>query len=784
MELTKQNSYLKEYVLKCPICYELFSSIHKPFIIPCGHTICSICLENLKKISAEDYDEDYASEFNDEEFDMSLESEEEEENIDHSAGSEEEEGHEEVSESSEGSEEEDNEDSENEILLENLNAPDINLDDFVNSSRVNANMDENILFDLSEAKLNSNNKKIKIKCSICRKRMKIIQKDILLNLNIIKVVDYLNSNENIFTNKDSIEGNTNVKLENIKKEEKQIKEDKRIFCKMCRFVDTENSHLSNESSRNHKEYFVFLGEESFNKMKNFYLNSNSTLNFNNELNKNDMNGININDEISNSIDINSKIESKNEKVESDFKKMKIFSDYFCMNDIKELIISAFSFFFEKLINSQEYLNSAQIYIKNYFMINSKAGYLKNKSYRKLTKLYEKYNDVIVKLNKEEEKSSEKLILQKANNCIEAAEVLCDKYYEIIGHYIDNYEKIGVIESSSTKSKEFSNLKKIIDNTIKFKVMKILNNEFFNSYWNNLLKYERRYAVSSYYGGDKILIFDLRVENELQVNYDRIFSELKEEESLTQDQVENLYTESVEVDDDGRYLYLIGKRSKPSKAFRCYDLLKRKLENKSKMPVKFTAVDKYFFNNKLFILGGSDENSLKSCYYYDVEADWWEELPSLNVSRSNKSIAVNENKIYVFGGNSSTENDDLLKFEMLDLNKMGENNFRWQILKIKNYETPIYSMLYGFIAKNYLLILGGEELNYYEENLKGYLINISENEDERRVVEEFKIKEGMMKTNNPCSTLRGLIVGSQSGNDYFTKFDIKNNFAKLKHTPYL
>ena len=58
MEFRKQNSNLREYILKCPICYELFSNVHKPLIIPCGHTICSLCVENLKKIADEEYDDD------------------------------------------------------------------------------------------------------------------------------------------------------------------------------------------------------------------------------------------------------------------------------------------------------------------------------------------------------------------------------------------------------------------------------------------------------------------------------------------------------------------------------------------------------------------------------------------------------------------------------------------------------------------------------------------------------------------------------------------------------
>jgi hypothetical protein len=272
-----------------------------------------------------------------------------------------------------------------------------------------------------------------------------------------------------------------------------------------------------------------------------------------------------------------------------------------------------------------------------------------------------------------------------------------------------------------------------------------------------------------------------VQNELQVNYERIFSEIKDED------LENLYTEHVEVDENGRYLYLVGKRNKPSKIFRCYDLLKRKLEDKKKLPIKFVMVDKYLYKNKLFILGGSLENDNLSnnCYYYDIETDWWAELPPLNIARTNKSIAVFEDKFYVFGGSSYSETEDLLIFEVLDLNLMGKgrNFFKWQMFKVKGYHDPVHSMLYGFIGKGWLVIISGEESSYHSENLKAYLIQISDNVEDTKVVEEFKIKNAMLNTNNPCGNLRGLIVGSQSGNDYFTKFDMRSNLAKLKTTLY-
>ena len=183
MELNKQNSFLREHI-KCPICYEEFSDVYKPLIIPCGHTICSQCVINIKKISAEDIDDsEYFSDDLDEEFDISLDTEEEEEEHEEGEDShqsqsemeEEDNSQEDSEDSDEEDEDEDenqNEEDENSIEVENFSHPDLNL------IKASIRNEENLV-NLGEANNLGNvphfnilkKPKIKFKCSICRKNL-------------------------------------------------------------------------------------------------------------------------------------------------------------------------------------------------------------------------------------------------------------------------------------------------------------------------------------------------------------------------------------------------------------------------------------------------------------------------------------------------------------------------------------------------------------------------------------------------------------------------------------
>ena len=36
-------------VFECPICFNPYSELCKPMNIPCGHTLCMLCLQRLQK---------------------------------------------------------------------------------------------------------------------------------------------------------------------------------------------------------------------------------------------------------------------------------------------------------------------------------------------------------------------------------------------------------------------------------------------------------------------------------------------------------------------------------------------------------------------------------------------------------------------------------------------------------------------------------------------------------------------------------------------------------------
>ena len=235
------SNYLKEFIFKCPICYELYSNVHKPLILPCGHTVCSECFESIKKQSEEDDEEEYHSAQPEDEFDVSLESDEEE-SEEEEEGEEEESGTEEE-ESNESVETVEEQEDENEILTdeqpENLQIlnQDQNLNEIGNKEITEI-----------EENLNKNPKVIRIKCSICRKKMKINDDEILLNKNVISVIN-------------SIDSKSKINKGNLGK----------VFCKMCRVIDIETNHLSKSKCANHGPFLIELNQDLFNIIKKIYI---------------------------------------------------------------------------------------------------------------------------------------------------------------------------------------------------------------------------------------------------------------------------------------------------------------------------------------------------------------------------------------------------------------------------------------------------------------------------------------------------------------------------------
>jgi hypothetical protein len=706
MEINKQTSFLREHI-KCPICFEEFSNIHKPLIIPCGHTICSICVENIKKMTEEDYDEDeYRSDMEqEEEYDISLDTDD---NQDNNESQNDDHNSDDSQEDSEAEEEEDEDEDEygnetNSVESESLEpAPFGNI---IQNSHIE----------------NKKDKKIRFKCSICRKKMKIMESEIIQNKSIINIIDSYQNPQN--------EG----------KKEASKNLNKKIFCKLCRYVDLESNHLVKFSS--HNNFVVDL--ESENVLKNLKL----------------VFGIQENDH------------SLNISQEKNYQE-----------EIKKSLFD----FYDYITNQDNITKYSNDYFKNYFKVNSKAAYIKYKSYKKLTALYNEFEKVAQEIEKSK-KYEESLVSlrRKEENILKNTDKLLQKYYKIINVYFVNYNLI-LGESSNNPLVESQNkniedaklikihLNKIIEKLFYDKCLKLLKDGFFQTYFNKIFTSERRYAICSNNSDNKLYIYDLRLENELEINFKNVFTSMESENEG--EDFENLFSDYLEIDEDGRNIFILGERNKDSQNFFKYDLNLQELRKMEDMPIKFSSVDRICVNNKLFVLGGSNIDSvpLLECFYFDLESENWNEMPALNIHRYNKSIAYNKEKFYIFGGHSLDNESLVNKFEIIKL-PITENS-QWQTLTIINFNTILASYLYGFQSENIFVILGGQDYNEDAEK-KGYFIDFSIHEPQ--VIEEFKLKNEMINSYSTCSSLRGILIGSPLGDGYFTKMNLRSNFKKLK-----
>lgn len=813
MELSKQISYLKEYILKCPICYEQFSNIYKPLIIPCGHTICSLCVENIKKIAEEEYDDDYSSDLAEQDYDISLDTDEENEQDESSIPIEESENREsdhDQSESDSDQEEEEDEEDENSIEIEEPIYPSQSL--LIQQNDGNTDLLNQINTSVSQAQPVTNHrsdKKIKLKCSICRKKMKIFEDEIMINSS---VMDFINSFHNaslaeagnlLNKIKETSQGKENIAvtdsnyiedktsdLNNFQQSNKsQTFPENKIFCRFCRIVDICSYHLINHGT--HEPYFINLNSEEFSKFKSYFENIQDK-----KIEEIQNIQIDINDCKSNDL--------------CDFSHLKDHN-----SSINNQICHSLELFFNEIIKSSEFFNDSKDYMKNYFQVNSKYCYLKHKSYRKLTKLYVKFNKVISEMDSLEfssDKESDNKIsclIKKGEEILENTNTLLDKYFRLTDIYLKNYEKILIKTTEEKKDDNLENIdekKQKTDKNINYniydsqnkydlsnitdklyldKIKNHLKTGFFESYMNKTIDSERRYATCIDNSDNLIYIFDMRIENELEVDYKIIFEQINESEQSESEKEEN-FSDYIEIDQEGRKLYILGKRAKDSKSFRSFDMNTRSLKEEKNMPEKFGITDRYFVNNKLFILGGAltDLNPIMKCYYYDTLADWWFDLPNLNLNKYNKSIAYNDNKFFVFGGSATDRNSDTLKFEVLDMTNISQPDFKWQVFSVKKFNEFLMNSFYAFISHDIFVILAGVEVTNYDELQKGYIIKFDEtNWENSEVIEEFKIKNTMVNSFNTLSYYRGMMIGSRLGDGYFTKMNFKNNFKKLKNVIY-
>ena len=282
---------------KCPICYEPFNYNKKPYLLLlCGHTFCNSCISRIKKECIED-DTKYKSlsdfyhdqkkksnlcdsqtsvfsdnckkksysekeeEKSDENEDENLSkkskdsyvelNEEEEEKIENG---EKEDDYSDENNSGFNDEEEEEEENEN---MSKSEEEEENEESDDNSEKSINDINDIIAINDNNKKEQKNKKKcFKFKCPFCMFRVKISDKELILNENLLKINDIYDKSENEINNNNS----TN--------------EEKNYFCEACNNIVTNFAHFE-KYGNDHDIYLFELNDNTFKRafdnLKEFFL---------------------------------------------------------------------------------------------------------------------------------------------------------------------------------------------------------------------------------------------------------------------------------------------------------------------------------------------------------------------------------------------------------------------------------------------------------------------------------------------------------------------------------
>ena len=135
----------------------------------------------------------------------------------------------------------------------------------------------------------------------------------------------------------------------------------------------------------------------------------------------------------------------------------------------------------------------------------------------------------------------------------------------------------------------------------------------------------------------------------------------------------------------------------------------KIEFIDKMPQKRAFHSSIYFDNNLYIIGGMSEknNYLNDCYCFNITKKKWIKMPDINITRLNPSLCIyNNNYLYVIRGSNKIESIDNIEF--INIKNFNEG---WNLFKPVD---PGFSWfgcdtsLAITIKQNQILIFGGRD----------------------------------------------------------------------------
>ena len=321
----------------------------------------------------------------------------------------------------------------------------------------------------------------------------------------------------------------------------------------------------------------------------------------------------------------------------------------------------------------------------------------------------------------------------------------EKYIHVVGEEKkENIRKnIKNIGKMSKLFNEFNNIKEIVKNL-----------EGYNSIINDLFKYIYKEIENNFIMLNDILISNYNlILNNISINYNTnkrnyiisfidntkqifLYNILEKKynyynfESILK--LDKNFNNSMCIEYDDKDLIFISGGKEDTEYYSSdmiliISLSKEIIELDGKLPTRKSFHSNIYFEGKLYLLGGIEQNKKCSsnCFYFSINNKKWYYFPNLNKQRANCSLCIqNKSILYVFGGRD--DNNDLNSIEFIDLNDI--NNKTWNIFIPIDYGyvwVHLENSLIISYNNNKILICGGEDKNgnLYKET---FLLDINNN----------------------------------------------------------
>ena len=240
---------------------------------------------------------------------------------------------------------------------------------------------------------------------------------------------------------------------------------------------------------------------------------------------------------------------------------------------------------------------------------------------------------------------------------------------------------------------------------------LLNNIIYNDY--NLLlneisfnynQYPRKYILSYINNTKKLFIYNTILNNYKTKDFEKILINFEN------------FNDSMSINfNDDDLIFISGGKSKSKFSYsNKFIILKwstEKIEYNDTLPERKAYHSTIYFDNKLYLIGGvnNDNKVSKECWVFSLKEKKWQDLPSLNRARANCSLCIYNNKdLYAFRGRDDNDVIDTIEYI-----KLYDDRPFWKMIKPKDLGfvwNSAQNSLAMAIDKNKILILGGEDMN--------------------------------------------------------------------------